>query len=53
MARIDNGKNFLNSNVSPTCPHNMASFGVLTAIKKKEYRTKKPQDENIIACPIA
>ena len=25
------GKNFLNSNISPTCPHNMANFGPVTA----------------------
>jgi len=25
------GKNLLNSNVSPTCPHNMMNFGPLTA----------------------
>ena len=25
------GKNFLNSNVSPTCPHNMVNFGPLVA----------------------
>jgi len=31
-ARIDNrGKNLLNSNVSPTCSHNMVNFGPLTA----------------------
>jgi len=29
-ARIDNRKkNLLNSNVSPTCPHNMVNFGLL------------------------
>jgi len=30
-ARIDNRKNLLNSNVSPTCPHNMVNFGQLPA----------------------
>jgi len=25
------GKNFLNSNISPTCPYNMVNFGLLTA----------------------
>ena len=31
-ARIDNRKkNLLNSNVSPTCPHNMVNFGPLVA----------------------
>jgi len=31
-ARIDNRKkNFLNSNISSTCPHNMANFGPQTA----------------------
>ena len=25
------GKNLLNGNVSPTCPHNMVNFGLLTA----------------------
>jgi len=31
-ARIDNRKkNFLISNTSPTCPHNMVNFGLLTA----------------------
>jgi len=25
------GKNLLNSNISPTCPHNMVNFGPLTA----------------------
>jgi len=25
------GKNWLNSNVSPTCPHNMVNFGPLAA----------------------
>jgi len=28
---IDNQKNLLNSNISPTCPHNMVNFGPLTA----------------------
>jgi len=28
-ARIDNRKNLLNSNISPTCPHNMVNFGPL------------------------
>jgi len=30
-ARIDNRKNTLNSNISPTCPYNMVNFGLLTA----------------------
>jgi len=30
-ARIDNRKNLLNSNVSPTCPNNMVNFGPLAA----------------------
>jgi len=30
-ARIDNRKNLLNSNVSPTCSHNMVNFGSLAA----------------------
>jgi len=30
-ARIDNRKNLLNSNMSPTCPYNMVNFGPLTA----------------------
>jgi len=31
-ARIDNlKKSFLNSNVSPICPHNMVNFGPLAA----------------------
>ena len=30
-ACIDNRKNFLNSNISSICPHNMANFGPLTA----------------------
>jgi len=30
-ARIDNRKKVLNSNVSPTCPHNMVNFGPLAA----------------------
>jgi len=30
-ARIDNRKKILNSNISSTCPHNMANFGQLTA----------------------
>ena len=30
-ARIDNRKKTLNSNVSPTCPHNMVNFVPLTA----------------------
>jgi len=31
-ARIDNRKkNLLNSNISPTCPHNMGNFRPLTA----------------------
>jgi len=30
-ARIDNGKNFLNSNTSSTCPDNMVNFGPLAA----------------------
>jgi len=30
-ACIDNRKNLLNSNISCTCPHNMANFGPLTA----------------------
>jgi len=30
-ARIDNRKKLLNSNISSTCPHNMANFGQLTA----------------------
>jgi len=28
-ARIDNRKNLLNSNISPTYPYNMANFGLL------------------------
>jgi len=30
-AHIDNWKNVLNSNVSPTCPHNIVNFGPLAA----------------------
>jgi len=30
-ACIDNRKNLLNSNMSPTCPHNMVNFGLLAA----------------------
>ena len=30
-ARIDNRKNLLNSNICPTCPHNMVNFGPLAA----------------------
>ena len=30
-ARINNRKNLLNSNASPTCPHNMVNFGPLAA----------------------
>ena len=30
-ARIDNRKNLLNSNISPTCLYNMANFGPLAA----------------------
>jgi len=30
-ARIDNRKKILNSNISPTCPHNMVNFCPLTA----------------------
>ena len=30
-ARIDNGKNLLNSNISPTRSHNMVNFGPLAA----------------------
>jgi len=30
-ARIDIRKNLLNSNVSPTCPHNIVNFGPLAA----------------------
>jgi len=30
-AHIDNRKNSLNSNVSPTCPHNMVNFGLPAA----------------------
>ena len=30
-ACIDNRKNLLNSNISSTCPYNMANFGPLTA----------------------
>ena len=30
-ARIDNRKKLLNSNVSPTWPHNMVNFGLLAA----------------------
>jgi len=30
-ARIDNRKNMLNSNISPTCPHDMVNFGPLAA----------------------
>jgi len=26
------GKNLLNSNISPTCPHNMVNFGPLTGV---------------------
>jgi len=29
--RINNRKNLLNSNISPTCPHNMVNFGPLAA----------------------
>jgi len=30
-ARIDNRKNLLSSNISPTCPYNMVNFGPLAA----------------------
>jgi len=30
-AHIDNRKKTSNSNISPTCPHNMANFGLLVA----------------------
>ena len=30
-ARIDNRKNLLSSNISPTCPYNMVNFGLLVA----------------------
>jgi len=30
-ACIDNRKNFLNSNIFPTCPYNMVNFGLLAA----------------------
>jgi len=30
-ACVDNRKNVLNSNISPTCPHNMVNFGPLAA----------------------
>jgi len=30
-ARIDNRKNLLSSNISPTCPYNMVNFGLLAA----------------------
>jgi len=30
-ARIDNRKNLLNSNISPTCPYNMVYFDLLAA----------------------
>jgi len=30
-AHIDNRKNVLNSNISPTCPYNMVNFGPLAA----------------------
>jgi len=30
-ARINNQKNLLNSNISPTCPYNMVNFGLLAA----------------------
>jgi len=30
-ARIDNQKKMLNSNIFPTCPHNMVNFGPLSA----------------------
>jgi len=30
-ALIDNRKKLLNSNISPTCPHNMVIFGPLAA----------------------
>ena len=30
-ALVDNRKKLLNSNVSPTCPHNMVNFGILAA----------------------
>jgi len=30
-ARIDNRNNLLSSNMSSTCPHNMANFGPLAA----------------------
>jgi len=30
-AHIDNGKKLLNSNISPTCLHDMANFGPLMA----------------------
>ena len=31
LAHIDNGKKLLNSNISPTCLHDMANFGPLMA----------------------
>jgi len=31
MARIDNRKNLLNINISPTCPYNIVNFGPLAA----------------------
>jgi len=30
-ARINNGKNLLNIDISPTCPYNMVNFGPLAA----------------------
>jgi len=30
-AHFDNRKKLLNSNISPTCPHNMVNFGLLAA----------------------
>jgi len=32
------GKNLLNSNISPTCPHNMVNFGPLTAEIRSRVR---------------
>jgi len=31
MVHIDNRENFLNSSISPTCPHNMVNFSLLAA----------------------
>ena len=35
--RIDNRKNLLNSNISPTCRHNMGNFRPLTLRSVREF----------------